>query len=421
MKKTKIPNLDLDLYTHKLNNGLEIYIIPKNDINDIYVTYTTKYGANIINFIYNNEKVKVPYGVAHFLEHKMFEQKDGSSPFEQFEKNGANANAFTNYIQTTYLWSGPNYFDENMKILLNYVNNPYFTDKNVEKEKGIIIQELKMYEDSPFRKGMQRIKENILVNHPSRIDIGGTIQSVNSITKEDLYKCYNAFYQPNNMFIVVTGNVNPKHVIDVIKSNYKNNNKCDVIKKNYIEPLEVNKNKETIYMNVTIPKFFLGFKFNMDNYKISNKEWIRYLTIYFDSLIGATSDFNQQLKDKKIITDDLDFYIDQVDNYLIITVLAESKKPAMLEKLIKNELHNSINKKVFERKKKCYISSSIKLTDSIYGINRLITGEIIKYNSFDKNLYEELKNLNYNNFDKFIKQLDFNNSSVLFIKPIKEN
>lgn len=421
MKKTSITHLDLDLYSYILPNGLEIYIVPQPNISDVYVTYTTKYGANVVDFINNGKKYHVPYGIAHFLEHKMFEQEDGSSPFEEFDKTGANANAYTNYVQTTYLWSGPDQFERNMEILLNYVNNPYFTDENVEKEKGIIIQELKMYEDSPLRKGMQKIKENIFLNHPMRFDIGGTIESVSSITKENLYDCYNTFYNPNNMFIVITGNVDPKQAIQVINKYYqKETIENNIIPKKYHEPLKVRRKKEIIKMNVTIPKFLIGIKIDMNSYPLSRKEWLQYISIYFDALIGPTSTFGEELKKQKIITENLDFYLELADNYLLITLLVESKHPAKLEKLIKQELKNDILEETFNRKKKCYLSSIIKLTDNIYGINRLIMGGIINYKSFDPNLYEQIKNLNYQEFTDLIKNIDFSNTTTLYIKPLKE-
>ncbi len=421
MKKTNITHLDLELYTEKLANGLEIYIVPNTKINDVYVTYTTKYGSNIIDFKNNGKEYNVPYGIAHFLEHKMFEQKDGSSPFEEFDKLGASANAYTNNIQTTYLWSCPDNFEKNMKILLDYVNNPYFTDKNVEKEKGIIIEELKMYEDSPFRNGIQKIKENALVNHPSRIDVGGTIKSVKNITKENLYDCYNAFYNPDNMFIVVTGNVEPNNVIKIIQKHFhKKNIKNKIEIKKYNEPLRVNCKKQTINMNVTIPKFLMGIKIDMNSYPLGKKEWYQYLSIYLDSLIGPTSKFNDELKNKKIITENFSFYLDEADNYILITIAVESKCPTKLEKILKEEFKKKINEETFNRKKKCYLSSTIKLTDNIYGINSLIMGEIIRYNKFNKDMYNQIKNLNYNNFTKLIKHIDFNNTTILYIKPLKE-
>ena len=220
MKRINIKELKLDLYTEKLDNGLEIYIIPKK-CNNIYTTFSTKYGSNQDEFVPINSKKmkKYPLGIAHFLEHKMFEQEDGTDPFEYYSERGADANANTSNYKTTYLFSGPEFFDENINYLIDYVQSPYFTDENVEKEKGIIIQEIKMYQDDPYSVLFEKSVYNSFIKHPIKIPVIGTIESVKKITKKDLYECYNTFYNPGNMFIVVTGNIDPKQTIELIKEN----------------------------------------------------------------------------------------------------------------------------------------------------------------------------------------------------------
>ena len=221
MKKTNIDKLKLELYQEKLDNGLEIYIIPKNNCNNIYATISTKYGSNIDEFvpIKSKKMKKFPLGIAHFLEHKMFEMEDGTDPFEIYSNNGADANANTSNYKTTYLFSGPQYFKENLNYLLDYVQTPYFTDKNVEKEKGIIIQEIKMYQDDPYTVLYEKAIYNSFIKHPIKMPVIGDIENVKSITKEDLYECYNTFYNPGNMFVVITGNVDPEETIELIKQN----------------------------------------------------------------------------------------------------------------------------------------------------------------------------------------------------------
>ena len=189
MNKIPLNKLDLDLYHEVLNNGLNVYMIPNNKINNVYATYTTAYGSYDSEFIPigQNEYIKVPDGIAHFLEHKMFEQEDGIDPFTFFSKNGADVNAYTSFFGTTYLFSGVDKFKENLEYLLSYVESPYFTDENVEKEKGIILQELKMHKDNPYRAGEIKIIENSFVINPIRIPVIGTEESIKSITKEDLY------------------------------------------------------------------------------------------------------------------------------------------------------------------------------------------------------------------------------------------
>ena len=189
MNKISLSHLGLDVFHEKLNNGLDIYVIPKNEINNIYATFTTNYGSNESEFVPLGEKkmIKVPLGIAHFLEHKMFEQEDGTDPFSFFGERGSDANANTNNFKTTYLFSGPEFFEENINYLINYVQSPYFTDENVEKEKGIIEQEIKMYKDDPYTRLYETILYNTLINNPMKDPIIGNLKSIRSITKEDLY------------------------------------------------------------------------------------------------------------------------------------------------------------------------------------------------------------------------------------------
>ena len=213
----EIKGLDCKVYHEKLDNGLNVYVVPNNTVNNTYATYTTLYGGRDNEFYINDKLVSVPMGIAHFLEHKMFEMKDGSDVFNFFSERGSNCNANTTGTRTCYLFSGPNSFYENLEYLLKYVEEPYFTDKNVEKEKGIIGQEIMMYKDNPYSRMYDEIMYNTLINHPLKYPTIGTIESVNSITKENLYDCYNTFYHPSNMFIVVTGNVDVSKTFDTIK------------------------------------------------------------------------------------------------------------------------------------------------------------------------------------------------------------
>ena len=187
MKKNHMKHFDLDLYQETLPNGLLINVIPKSG-NNIYATFVTKYGSFDNCLIPHGKKniYEAPMGVAHFLEHKVFEQKDGEDPFAFYTKNGADANASTSYLRTSYLFSGPSYVEENLEYLLDFVQDPYFTDENVEKEKGIIEQEIKMYEDIPYWKLYEKNLFNTFFNHPLRYPIAGTVESISKITKEDL-------------------------------------------------------------------------------------------------------------------------------------------------------------------------------------------------------------------------------------------
>ena len=417
MKKTTINNLDLVLFYEKLNNGLEIYIVPKNNSNNTYVTFTTKYGSNNNNFKIGDKLYNMPAGIAHFLEHKMFEQENGVDPFTLFSDNGADANAFTNYNQTTYLFSSPSNFEENMKILLDFIGKPYFTDKNVEKEKGIIIQELKMYEDNQFRKGFSKIVENAFKNHPVKMQVGGTIESVKKITKEDLYKCYETFYNPSNMFIVITGNVNPDKTIEIIKKNIVEMKKIEFTNIVPDEPDEVSKKEEIIKMNVTIPKVYYGVKINIGNYDM--KIFKQYLSLYFDSIFDATSEFSKKMKEKEIIDEDINYYFINTEKHLLVVFGAETKFEKKLIKEVVKNLSIIPDKETFERKKKIFISSIIYSSDSIFRVNNMITNSIINNGYFNTDLFNQIKSLNYEEMVDIINNISFDNDLYVLVESKK--
>lgn len=414
--KINIKKLDLDLFYDKLDNGLEVYIIPKNNFNSIYATFTTKFGSNEIEFMKNKKMVKVPLGIAHFLEHKLFEQKDGVDPFSFYSSRGADANANTNQKKTTFLFSCTDYFEENLNYLLDYVQEPYFTDKNVDKEKGIIEQEIKMYQDDPDTVMYESLLNNMFINHPMKYPIIGTIKSINSITKEMLYECYNMFYNPNNMILVITGNVNPNDCLDIIKENQKKKKFDSVVLKvkKYKEPNSVGKEHETKILNVSIPKCAIGYKIKRQ-FKDLYKEYL-YLSILFDAKFGVTSNFINKLVDDEIINDELFIDFDNIDDYIIVVLSGEGKVDELLDK-IKNEVNDlHISLEEFNRKKKTLLSSLIYVSDNIFSLNHSVMNDIIRYRKFNDNRYDDIMNLNYDEFNKLISSLDLSNYSSIIIK-----
>ena len=194
------------LFYTETKNGLKLFFMPKKGYTKKHAIFSTDYGSidNIFIPIKENKPCQVPEGIAHFLEHKLFEEPD-SNIFEKFSKMGADVNAFTNFNQTSYLFTSTEYFYENLELLIKFVQNPYFTDENVEKEKGIIAQEIKMYEDSPNWRVFFNLLKAMYINHPVKIDIAGTVDSIQTINKELLYKSYNTFYHPSNMVLFIIG------------------------------------------------------------------------------------------------------------------------------------------------------------------------------------------------------------------------
>ena len=423
MNKITLNNLDVDIYHEYLDNGLNVYVIPKNDVNNIYATFSTNYGSNEVEFVPLGEKkmVKVPLGIAHFLEHKMFEQEDGKDPFAFFGERGSDANANTNNFKTTYLFSGPEFFEDNMNYLLDYVQSPYFTDENVEKEKGIIEQEIKMYQDDPYTMMYERLLKNSLINNPMKDPIIGTIESVRSITKEELYACYNTFYHPANMFVIVSGNVDPEKTIKLIEENQnkKEFEKFNKIKvKEYKEPDKIEKAKETLNLNVTIPKVCLSYKVNTSKIKgISEKKVKMYLSIFFALKFGMTSLLNEELREKEIITDSLGGDAIDVESHVLYTVCGETNKKEELLKALMDSMEDlSVNEDELERKKKAYLSSLIYMTDNIFRLNHKVMNDINKYGEIIDNNYDEIKSLNIIEMRKVINSIDFSNYNVIVVE-----
>ena len=423
MKKRTYNNLDLNLYEETLDNGLKIYVIPMPNVNNFYITLSTNYGSIEREFVPIGEKemVCVPDGIAHFLEHKMFEQKDGKDPFEFFGERGADANANTNNFKTTYLFSGSKYLNDNLNYLLDYVYSPYFTDENVEKEKGIIEQEMKMYEDDPYSSLMENMVYNTFINHPIKIKVIGNHDSVYSITKEDLYTCYNTFYHPSNMFLVASGNVDPKEIIKIVKKNMskkKFKEKEDIILKKYDEPNKVAKKTDTIKMDVNIPKVGIGYKLNIKSIKMDKIKIYNYISLFFDLKTDGTSILNEELKNDGIINEGLYVTYTNVDNFVCPYILAETKNTKKLIDRIKESIVDTkVSKKDFERKVKAMKASLITSTDSIYSMNNKAMNNIVRYGDIVTDGYGIIESLNYEEFKKVIKALDFSNYLTYVIKP----
>lgn len=414
--------LDISLYSEVLPNGLEVYIVPVNKNNNIYATFSSKFGSRMCEFEVDGKMIKVPLGIAHFLEHKAFEQPDGTDPFTYFSERGANANANTNYDKTTYLFSGTNFFEENMNYLLDYVQSPYFTDENTEKEKGIIVQEYEMYQDKPFTRLYEGLLKNSFINDAIKYPIIGTVKSINSITKEQLYSCYNTFYHPSNMFVVVTGNVAPEEALEIIKKNQDNKPfeaSSNINIKKFKELEKVEKTFEEIQMDITISKVLIGYKFNISKLKkLYNEKYMDYIVLLFDILFGSSSRINEELHDKKIIYGDIMMdYVEAGDYCLFMVGCETDKKDEFIEKVTTATNNIFVTKDELERKKKVLIGSRIALSDDIFSINDKIMANIIKYGYPICNAYEIITSLNIDEMNKIIKELSFENKSIFVINP----
>lgn len=420
MKKHRLKHIDLNLYTETLPNGLLVNIVVKKKVNNIYVTFSTKYGSFQNEFIPIGEKkmFTAPLGVAHFLEHKVFEQKNGKDPFEFYTRNGADTNASTSHLKTTYLFSGIGHFKENIEYLLDFVQTPHFTKENVEKEKGIIEQEIKMYEDIPFWKLFDKTLSNSFFEHPLKYPIAGTIQSINEITKEDLYKCYNTFYHPSNMFVTIVGDVNPEEVIEIIASNQASKKypiQSKIVLKEYAEKDEVVKAYEEIIFDVELPKVAVAYKINSNGNDANRLK--RYLGSYINIKTGSTSKLFEKLKMNNLLTGDIETEIVIAGDHLLCVLLFESREYTEVLQEIDQEIKNkAIDEQDLNRKKKVSKSSCVFRSDSIYSLASKINGNILNHNKVILDEFKDIDSFNIEELKGILNRISFENKTITVVK-----
>lgn len=312
MNKTEYEQINETLYHEVLPNGLTVYLLPKNDYHKTYGLFSTNYGSIDNEFIPygEKEKVKVPDGIAHFLEHKLFEKEDGDV-FQLFGQQGASANAFTSFTKTSYLFSTTDQVEQNLTTLIDFVQAPYFTEETVNKEKGIIGQEIQMYEDDPNWRMFFGILNNLYPTHPLHIDIAGTVESIDKITAQDLYTCYRTFYQPSNMVLFVVGKMEPEKLMKLIRENQEAKNfppKQEIVRYFPENTKEIIK-QSALEAAITRDKFVLGIK-GLDTLPQEGTELLRYKTainLLFQMILGNTSRNYLAMYNQGIIDDSFGF------------------------------------------------------------------------------------------------------------------
>lgn len=422
MREIKLNGLDMNLYLDTLDNGLEVIMLPYTNKKNYFVSYATKYGSEVTKFIPVGEKkeIKVPDGIAHFLEHKMFEQEDGVDPFTFFSESGTGSNASTSFDYTQYICYGTKNFDENLRYLLNFVNKPYYTDENVEKEKGIISEELKMYDDIAEFKLEMKIRENVYHEHPRRIDIGGSIPEIMTITKEDLYTCYNNFYSPNNMFVLVVGNFDVDKTIEIIREvvgPIKNRGEAKISE--VLEKEKIRLSYEEYSYPINVPKLGIGIKVNSSKLDMDKLHKDLYLTMITTLMFGSSSIFRERVRNKKILNN---FYTEweSINKYHTFYVMASSDNPKELLDEIENEINNvSFDEESFNRMKKVWIANEVKMIDDIDSTVHNLFDDLLKYNEVITNKVDVIRSLDYKTMIDIYNTLDFNNKSVVIMRNIE--
>lgn len=382
MKLIESLNIKEKAYIEKLENGMTVIIIPKNTTNKKYIIWGVNFGSIDNRFKVNGEEIYIPDGVAHFLEHKMFEQENGTNSLDTLMALGIDANAYTTNDHTAYLFECTEHFYEGLDELMNYVQNPYFTTDNVEKEKGIISQEIRMYDDDPGWQLYMSLLDCLYKENPIKVDIAGTVESIKEITPDVLYKCYNTFYTPNNMTLVVCGDFEPKDILKEIRNRITKNSSEEKIERVYPKmETEINKKSIEREMNVSMPLFAIGFK----DVKGMNDEIIKKhiaIEILLNMLVGKSSDLYKELYDTGTLLDEPDMDYEFSKQYAHVVISGQSEKPHDIYNKFKEKIEkyikDGLDSKHFERIKKKVYGDYVVEYNNIADISRMFLSDSMK-------------------------------------------
>ncbi|KAA9006451.1 insulinase family protein [Paenibacillus spiritus] len=394
METLHYERLQETLYREVMDNGLQVYVLPKQGFTKTYATFATKYGSVDNHFrVAGQEEVTVPDGIAHFLEHKMFEEPEGDI-FATFASNGASANAFTSFEQTVYLFSATEKIETNLSTLIDFVQRPYFTEQNVEKEKGIIGQEINMYADNPDWRVYFGLIEAMYTKHPVRIDIAGTVDSISTITKDTLYTCYNAFYHPSNMLLFVVGGVDPEAVFKLVRKNQsaKSYGPQGEIERIFeTEPAEVGLKRKECRLPVSLPKCLFGFKeaeAGLDGPEAVRRDLITKLML--DLLVGSSTNLYQTLYEEDLISDSFGHEFNSSPQYAFSAIGGDTRDPDLLlgrfRELVEPILASGFREDDFERARSKKIGSYLRMLNS----PESIAHEFTRYQFRGGDLFEVL-------------------------------
>lgn len=389
MEKKVYETIKETLYQEVLPNGLKVFLLPKADYNKVYGLFTTNYGSVDNHFVPLGQEdfTKVPDGIAHFLEHKLFEEEDGDV-FQKFSLQGASSNAFTAFTKTSYLFSTTDMVYENTQTLLDFVQHPYFMEESVEKEKGIISQEIQMYQDDAGWRLFFGILSNLYPNHPLSVDIAGTCESIQDITTDMLYSCYNTFYHPSNMTLFLVGRFEAEEMMAFIKGNQAQKEfpqaqeiKRDLPKLSPIIP------QASIQMEVVRPKFILGIR-GEDELPQDKRDLLKYkisMNLFGQLLFGDTSSHYLSMYDEGIVDDSFDeeFSLDRMGHLFMVS--GDSSQPEVALNLVRDILENyensaEMNEKTLELLKKRSLGKALQSLNSLEYIA----------NQFSQSLYGDI-------------------------------
>lgn len=399
------------------HSGLHIFVYPKKEFQSAFAIIGTKFGSVNSEFISHGEKISVPDGIAHYLEHKLFESEDGDA-FSKYAKTGASANAFTSFNTTCYLFSCTQQFETSLKILINLITIPYFTKETVAKEQGIIGQEIKMYDDSPDWRSMMNVLTAMYQNHPVNKDIAGTVETIANITPEALYQCYNAYYNLNNMYLSVVGNVDPETVLKIADEKLKTAEPFDTVSVFPEEPYAVAQSFIEQKLDVTIPLFQLGFKHRPQE-KYTEKDYAC-MDILLTAFTSESSQLYRELLDAELINATFNAEFFSGDHYEGVIFSGESNNPEKTADYIRSavrKLHETgLSQTDFEWAKRDVYGRNI----SVLNKNSDTANVMMTYAFNDCELFKSIEavaDLTLDDVNRFLEnRLDADNTALSIVR-----
>lgn len=415
-----------DIYHQTVDSGMDVFVLPRK-YNKKYAVVGVKYGSVDNEFIVpgKDESVVVPAGIAHFLEHKMFDEEWGNA-FERFSQLGASANAYTSYTVTAYLFSATEGFWESFELLLDFVQQPYFTPESVEKEKGIIQQELMMIEDDPERKMFSSLLQGLFQRHPVRIEIGGTVDSIAKITPELLYDCHRTFYHPANMAVCVVGDVDPDEVTKRVRQDLQGRSyepQGEIRRIMPTEPPEVYRPQVETRMLVSRPRLGIGFK--EVGPPLKGKDLLRRETatnLLLQAILGRSSSLYSELYEVGLIDDQFGLRYYASEHFGFTMIEGETEAPDVLYQRIAEGLAKARDEGVtlaeLERLRKKTIGRLINAFDSSDYVANSVLGYHFEGNSLGDYL-DVLQDLTLADLEERWRHLDPKGAAASIIRPME--
>lgn len=422
IKEIKSEMLDEKYYEIDHASGLKIYVMPKEKYTTSYAAFGTKFGSENRFYTLDGENVvRIPDGTAHFLEHKLFES-DEVDAFDKFSQTGANANAFTSFDRTVYLFSCSKNFETNLETLLEFVTHPYFTDETVKKEQGIIGQEIKMYQDAPGWQATIELLKNLYFKSPVNTDIAGTVESISTITASTLYDVYNAYYNLSNMVLCIVGNVEVEKILAICDKCLAENEEFKTQTVVEDEPENIVRGESVKNMAVTLPIFAIGYKEKSEGYK-TLKERLE-TVILNEILIGGMSPLYQRLVKEGLVNDEFSSEYFTGKSYACILFTGESREPYKVRSELQEEIERLRKDGIDEEIFSCVVKELYGEAIMSYNAIEDVAQGLVEAYFTNTSIFEEMefyKKVKASDIEKCLeRKLKEELSSISVVMPMEE-